>query len=328
MKRHIRKAFTLLELLVVIAIIALLVALLAPNLRGMRRVANTVLCTNNLKRIGEAAGQLEIRARADPIQQLNAMRWQSQLEPFLPDQKLFICPEDDPDEGSARIPLDETASIHAWGGYSGEYTQYLRAGPWFKKLSGTQYQQINLQDGKLYDAPPYMSDDHPEVFWFIMEDWHSTSSDYDYDLSIRVTDNADGTATLLFKQHGTGYSYELIDLVKNEAVMTKAQMNGNPPGAEYTVTIGGEGLTSYGINSAVASIRHSGGKIMVIEYPWFIARSTHDWNNYESDVPGIPIFARHSGKINVLFVDGSVKLMRPDDINPADPDTEAAYWDH
>ena len=331
MAGRIRKAFTLLELLVVIAIIALLVALLAPNLRGMRQVANTVLCTNNLKRIGEAAKQLEIRARADRLQQLNAMQWQSQLEPYLRDQKLFICPEDDPDEGSARIPLIETAAIHAWATYNpDDYIQPLEVGTFMCKLSDTQYVDAGFRDGKRrFNPPAYQADSNPDVFWFCMEDWHiaGQSGDFDWDLHIRVTDNRDGTVSLLLKQMGTGYRFELIDLVKNEVVMVKSQMTGIAPGAEYTVIVGGQGLTSYGINGAVASIHHSGGKIMVIEYPWFIARSTHDWNDYESDVPGIPTFARHSGKIHVLFVDGSVKLMRPGEVDPADPDVQSTYWE-
>ena len=332
MKRRIRKGFTLLELLVVIAIIALLVALLAPNLRGMRRAANTVLCANNLKRIGEAAKQFESQAGADRLKQLNAMQWQSQVEPYLRDQKLFICPEDNPDEDSVRIPLIETAAVHAWATYNtDDYIQYLETGTFMCKLSNTQYVEAGFVDGKRrFNPPPYQADSNPDVFWFCMEDWHCAgqSGDFDWDLHIRVTDNCDGTVTLLLKQMGTGYQFELIDLVKNEVVMVKSQMTGVPPGAEYTVIVGGQGLTSYGINGAVGSIRHSGGKIMVIEYPWLIARSTHDWGDYESDIPGIPIFARHRGKINVLFVDGSVKLMRPDDINPADPDTEAVYWNH
>jgi prepilin-type processing-associated H-X9-DG protein/prepilin-type N-terminal cleavage/methylation domain-containing protein len=48
-------AFTLIELVVVIAIIACLVALVLPTLTNMRRRADSVACTANLRQIGISA---------------------------------------------------------------------------------------------------------------------------------------------------------------------------------------------------------------------------------------------------------------------------------
>jgi prepilin-type processing-associated H-X9-DG protein len=111
-----------------------------------------------------------------------------------------------------------------------------------------------------------------------------------------------------------------------------------PLGAKTSVPYFG-GKTSYGINSMSASILPAKRKLLALDYELSIAVGSaydegtkraehlHYWDPKPQDPKAPPTFARHYGKINTLFADGSVQLVSPEAINPNYPENTREYWD-
>jgi len=97
-----RQAFTIIEMLVVITIIAILAGILLPSLREARIEARLVKCLSNLKQIGAA---LNLYANHYPTESggvgpeayppwLSLLMTTGGKKKFVPDPRLFQCPED------------------------------------------------------------------------------------------------------------------------------------------------------------------------------------------------------------------------------------------
>ncbi len=113
-----RRAFTLIELLVVIAIIAVLIALLLPAVQSAREAARRAQCVNNLKQFGLGLANYESSCKVFPFGQgadyMASLpsapvyaRWSanSQLLPFMEQTPLwnainFNLPPETPDPGA------------------------------------------------------------------------------------------------------------------------------------------------------------------------------------------------------------------------------------
>ena len=320
-----RYGFTLVELLVVITIIALLTLLFVPTFSGIFRRAKTTQCGNNLKRVGEAVTLFVGSGSSGGTRRLTPTMWPKQVASFMGDGGVFVCPEGESDfEAPQSLPLHDIACIDVTT--TGTDLEFIE-GPFVAKLNDEQFNAINWGPAHIV-LPPYSPGTDPTVFWWVLEDIVRPGSDMDYEIAVRVAENGDGSVTLRVKQvTGAGYNFNLIDKTDNRKVLVpKAQMNGGP-GSEVVLGNAG-GTTSYGMNGVINDIMDANDKIMVLDYPWFVAHATHDWSSDKlaSEIPGVPIFARHQGKINALFTDGSVRLKRPNEINPASASIQKAFW--
>jgi prepilin-type N-terminal cleavage/methylation domain-containing protein/prepilin-type processing-associated H-X9-DG protein len=240
----------------------------------------------------------------------------------------------------------------------------LEEGPWVVKLSDTQVQAAQargylLGDGKrdLRGAmdTTYQPDSNSNVYWLCSEDVRPSGGDRDFnDTMIRVHDNGDGSYDLTLSGH-TGGAHTLVTRPDHQLVYAlprgsfyhdvqitvgTEEVEKNPEGIWQPETNpytrrGPDGkpgrmviVTNYGMPGESKFLTYRPGAIALLDYGRYVAHGDDCWTDPEVDPngDGVPAFARHEGRINVLRVDGSVRLVGPEEVNPAYPSVYRKYW--
>ena len=324
--------FTLVELLVVIALIALLAMLFVPGIQGMDTRARTVLCANHLRRIGEAVeGRL---AAVGGAEKLEGYGWPGELVEYLGKEGSMIleCPEADgiPEGGGVHKPLNEFAHIAYHGGHT-NIREFEESGI-MAKASKSQFEANGNNMKNVWLSGEGYVDDGSGVIYWGYEDQGVGGDDYQ-DVLIKVTQTPDGRSKLDCTSETSGKPC-IWDKKNDVALIHYDEFNyhyGNPPKTWKTKTVYIE--TGHGAGSNYAMNFHTigdnpVGKIVAMDYIWVIARSIDNWGaeDFDTDDDGILDFARHNGRLNVLFPGGEVRSMRPEEVDPSNVTIETGYW--
>lgn len=338
--RHKRKGFTLIEILAITVIIALVVgAVLVPTLQAVRRRAKEVICANNLKRLAQAIGTRRSDEMRGQVAQLSPAQWQKELAAYLPlDSNDLVCPEYE--EGTGATPVEAQFRFHMWASGVSYYVDL--DSPNVAKMSKTQYEAAKaakfLQHGaKWSDYTAYQGyeDDGSGEVVYAMEENDATHKyqagvalDFE-EVALHVKNNGDGTVELSVDL-GSGSTGTSIVPMSGGRKPIGGLIFGGGHGREApdpaTVASSEAGLASYGVNNKAASLQGA-GKILAMDYIYTIASPKHEWSNMgQGEKPGTPVFARHRGRMNAAFMDTTVRLMDPADIDPIAEDASETYW--
>jgi prepilin-type processing-associated H-X9-DG protein len=266
--------------------------------------------------------------------------------------------KDDPYES---VDIAELVAVKTVGGQT--WITDLKPGPYCLKLSPAQYQDAwGTSTGRSRHGTNVRDKIGPydgaggDTTWYCVEDY---GGDADFkDVRIKVTDNGDGTFDLECHMPAVGHKNSLVSKPDHKTLVqgpitgqtvtigeveeeTEAAVGGFESVANpYSGTqIGSEAalrfVTNYGLNAQSAIFREDSrylsdepGRVLLMDYYKPLAMASDAWNGTDLDPnqDGVPIFARHDHRVNVLFTDGAVRTMHPDEINPAVPAFQLQYW--
>jgi prepilin-type N-terminal cleavage/methylation domain-containing protein len=299
------KAFTLVELLVVVAIIALLVALLAPQLGVARSLARRATCQHNLHEIDGGLRAVAARDGAGGAFPDQA-KWPGVPYDVLAAMGVFRCPEDTSKANWSSMP-DLIYRIADAG--HGLHDVAFQAGGSCAVRSGT-------------DGTGAYTDYCFEETVGQQAQFSSSGSDYpncqgysDHDGVFRIYyDTPPGMVTLVLINYARD---DHIQLVNGGNVMWEDIK----PHVGQPVTFASLS-TSYGMNSLLtAQTKANNSLIMLLDY---------DDRKVDLASPsGVadhllrPTVARHRGQVNLLSADGSVAGTGASAVSPL---IDAARW--
>jgi prepilin-type N-terminal cleavage/methylation domain-containing protein/prepilin-type processing-associated H-X9-DG protein len=325
-----RNAFTLVEMMVVMSIIALLVVIVMPSMSAVSSMARATICRNNLQKLGSAfaianttgitgAGTSGAKSAVGAVYP-KPMIWPAVPRSAVDDPTLYHCPED-PNKGQPDV-----GSMFKHLQYENEHGLFT-----LDTLDGAQglYKSQSGQDPVKGGWTDYLledDNDHQYVEmafhgWIdsdgVIRVWHSTGELFVYKT---IPDTPEWHYT--GSPQGPGYrdspntcqNMNNIRWMGQPAWSPDGAMNHGVAGSTMKLPGWDPGYTNYGISSEAYNYPYGSRAIVLLDYKqlWVDLDVPKDAETNLCDSHS----ARHLGRLNILYGDGTVGTQAPLAISP------------